>query len=248
LPFASLFYFMKKKTNRIGKIIKLLLITSGCFFCLLCILAFTTLPFWAYYSLGTTNSKITQPPATIIMLGGAGIPSGDGLIRSYYTAMLSKSYPNANVIIAMPGDITDSLSVPRLVEKEIKMRGVNPHSISFEYTGRNTREQAQKLSARKTSVQLMAPVTLVTSPEHMKRAVLAFRKCGFTKVSGLPTFEYAIDADLTFRDSDLKGNTLAPPIGNNLQFRYQFWNHLKYEIMVLREYFGLGYYKLRGWI
>ena len=186
---------------------------------MLCILAFTTIPFWAYYSLGTSNSKITRPPATIIMLGGAGIPSGDGLIRSYYTAMLAKSYSSANIIIAMPGDITDSLSAPRLVEKELKLRGINPHSISFEHTGRNTREQAQKLAAGKTSVQLTAPVTLVTSPEHMKRAVLAFRKCGFTNVSGLPTFEYAINTDLTFRDSDLKGNTLAPPIGNNLQFR-----------------------------
>ena len=215
---------------------------------MLCILAFTTIPFWAYYSLGTSNSKITRSPATIIMLAGAGIPSGDGLIRTYYTAIFAKSYLSANIIIAMPGDITDSLSAPRLVEKELKLRGINPHSISFEHTGRNTREQAQKLAAGKTSVQLTAPVTLVTSPEHMKRAVLAFRKCGFTNVSGLPTFEYAINTDLTFRDSDLKGNTLAPPIGNNLQFRYQFWNHLKYEIMVLREYFGLAYYKLRGWI
>ena len=240
---------MKKKTSRIRKLIKLFLIITGCLFITLCILAFTTLPFWAYYSLGTANSKITREPATIIMLGGAGIPSGDGLIRSYYTASLAKANPGVPVIIAMPGDITDSLSAPRLVENELLIRGVNPSSISYERTGRNTREQAQKIAAGKTSAQLQLPITLVTSPEHMKRAVLAFRKCGFTAVSGLPTFEYALDAtDLTFRDSDLKGNKLVPPIGNNLQIRYQFWNHLKYEIMVMREYFGLAYYKLRGWI
>ncbi len=239
---------MKKKTNRIRKISKLLLITTGCFFIALCLLAFTTIPFWAYYSLGTSNSKITRSPSTIIMLGGAGIPSGDGLIRSYYTAKLAKANPNAQIIIAMPGDITDSLSAPRLVENELTLRHINPQSISFEHAGRNTREQAQKLAAGKTSTQLQQPVTLVTSPEHMKRAVLAFRKCGFTTVSGLPAFEYSLDADLTFSDSDLKGNKMAPPIGNNLQIRYQFWNHLKYEILVIREYFGLGYYKLRGWI
>jgi uncharacterized SAM-binding protein YcdF (DUF218 family) len=152
------------------------------------------------------------------------------------------------VIIAMPGDISDSTSAPRLVENELLLRGVNSASLSFEPTGRNTREQAQKLAFGKTTAQLQQPVTIITSPEHMKRAVLAFRKCGFTTVSGLPTFEYALETDLTFRDSDLKGNKIAPPIGNNLQFRYQFWNHLKYEIMVLREYFGLAYYKLRGWI
>jgi len=240
---------MKKKSSRFTKILKIFLISLGCFFILLCALAFTTLPFWALYSLGTSNSRISQTPTTIILLGGAGIPSGDGLIRSYYTASLAKANPEANIIIAMPGDITDSLSAPRLVEQELRIRGLNPHSISFEHAGSNTREQAQKIAAKKTSAQLQKPVTLVTSPEHMKRAVLAFRKCGFTSVSGLPTFEYALEAtDLTFRDSDLKGNKMAPPIGNNLQFRYQFWNHLKYEIMVMREYFGLAYYKLRGWI
>jgi uncharacterized SAM-binding protein YcdF (DUF218 family) len=239
---------MRKKRNRIWRLLKILLIATGCFFIILCILAFTTLPFWAYYSLGTANSKITQPPATIVMLGGAGIPSGDGLIRSFYTAKLAIANPDAKVIIAMPGDIADSLSAPRRVEYELEIRGVNKHSIAFEYTGRNTREQAQKLTAGKTLAQLGQPVTLVTSPEHMKRAILAFRKCGFKTVSGLPTFEYALDADLTFRDSDLKGNKFTPSIGNNLQFRYQFWNHLKYEILVIREYFGLAYYKLRGWI
>ena len=189
---------MKKKTSRFWKIPKIFLITLGCVFILFFILAFTTLPFWAYYSLGTTNSKISKAPSTIIMLGGAGIPSGDGLIRSYYTARLAKANPGVPVIIAMPGDITDSLSAPRLVKNELLIRGVNPSSISNEYTGRNTREQAQKIAAGKTSAQLQLPITLVTSPEHMKRAVLAFRKCGFTTVSGLPTFEYALNSDLTF--------------------------------------------------
>lgn len=182
------------------------------------------------------------------MLGGAGIPSGDGLIRSFYTAKLSTAHPEARVIIAMPGNITDSLSAPCLVAHELFLRGVKMNVISYENNGHNTREQALKLAAGKTSLQLNQPLTLVTSPEHMKRAILAFRKCGFTLVSGLPAFEYSLDADLTFNDTNLKGNPIAPPIGNNLQLRYQFWNHLKYEIIVLREYFGLAYYKLRGWI
>jgi uncharacterized SAM-binding protein YcdF (DUF218 family) len=238
----------KRKSSRVWKILKILLILTGCIFISLCIIAFTTLPFWAYYNLGTKNSEISQPPAAIVMLGGEGIPSGDGLLRAYYTAKISVANPESAVVIAIPGDFSDSLSAPRLVKNELIMRGVYPNSISFENTGRNTREQAQKLSVGKTSGQLNQPITLVTSPEHMKRAVLAFRKCGFTKVSGLPTFEYSLDADLTFRDSDLKGNPIAPPIGNNLQVRYQFWNHLKYEVIVLREYFALSYYKLRGWI
>ena len=239
---------MKKKGKRFPHILKILMITAGCLFTVLLILAFTTLPFRAMYSLGTSNSSITQPPSTIVMLGGAGIPSGDGLLRAFYTAKLSAAHHTANVIIAMPGDISDSTSAPRLVSAELMLRGVNPHSISFENKGRNTREQAQTLAAGKSAAQLQKSIIIITSPEHMKRAVLAFRKCGYTNVSGLPTFEYSLDADLTFRDSDLKGNKIVPPIGNNLQVRYQFWNHLKYEILVIREYFGLGYYKLRGWI
>ncbi len=239
---------MKKNGSRIPRILKILLIASGCLFFIVCILAFTTLPFWALYSLGTGNSKITREPETIVMLGGAGIPSGDGLLRTFYTSKLSVAHPLANVVIAMPGEIADSTSAPKLVYKELTLRGVNPQSISYESTGRNTREQAQKLAAGKSAAQLNKAIVLITSPEHMKRAVLAFRKCGYTNVSGLPTFEYSLDADLTFLDSELKGNEIAPPIGNSLQVRYQFWNHLKYEILVIREYFGLGYYKLRGWI
>jgi len=239
---------MKKKSNKIGRVIKILLLATGSLFLVICILAFTTLPFWAYYSLGTSGSRITKNPSVIVMLGGAGIPSGDGLIRSYYTAKLATSNPGAKIIIAMPGDLTDSVSAPRMVAGELKLRGIQQQLVLFENKGRNTREQALLIAAGQGASIVNLPVTLVTSPEHMKRAVLTFRKCGFTSVSGLPAFEYALDADLTFRDSDLKGNKIAPPIGRNLQLRYQFWNHLKYEILVLREYLALAYYKLRGWI
>jgi uncharacterized SAM-binding protein YcdF (DUF218 family) len=239
---------MKKKTSRKWHILKILLITCGCIFITLCILAFTTLPFWAYYNLGTSNSKITKSPEIIILLSGTGIPSEGGLLRAYYTAGLAKTNPQAAIVISMPGDLSDSMSAPQLTARELLLRGIQKERIRFENLGRNTREQAQKIATGKTSAQLNLPVTLVTSPEHMKRAVLAFRKCGFTTVSGVSTFEISLETDLTFNDNDLKGNKHLPAIGNNLQIRYQFWTQLKLEILTLREYFGLAYYKLRGWI
>jgi uncharacterized SAM-binding protein YcdF (DUF218 family) len=239
---------MKKKGNRILRFTKLLLIISGSIFLLLCLLAFTKVPFWAYYNLATGNSKIIKPPVTIVLLSGSGIPSEGGLLRPFYTARLAKATPLANIVISMPGDLTDSMGSPLLTSKELLLRGIEKERIGFESFGRNTREQAQKLSAGKTPTQLMLPITLVTSPEHMKRAILAFRKCGFTTVSGLPTFENSLETDLTFKDSDLKGNKYIPAIGNNMQLRYQFWTQLKLEVLVIREYFGLAYYKLRGWI
>ncbi len=239
---------MKKKSISILRLLKILLFISGSIFLILCVLAFTKIPYYAYYSLGTSNSKITSPPKTIVLLSGSGIPSEFGLLRAYYTARLAKANPRANIIISMPGDLTDSMSAPQLTAKELMIRGIDTGLISFENLGRNTCEQAQKLSEGKTLAQLALPVTLVTSPQHMKRAVLTFRKCGFTNVSGLPAFENSLESDLTFNDSKLKGNKYVPSIGNNMQVRYQFWTQLKLEVLVLREYFGLVYYKLRGWI
>lgn len=239
---------MKKKSNKVFYFFKILLFISGSIFMLLCVMAFTKIPFYAYYNLGTSNSQITKPPVTIILLSGTGIPSEGGLLRPYYTARLGKANPNASIIISMPGDLSDSLGAPQLTAKELLMRGIEKNRISFEVFGHNTREQAQKLSAGKTHAQFMLPITLVTSPEHMKRAILTFRKCGFTEVSGLPTFESSLETDLTFKDSNLKGNKYVPSIGSNMQVRYQFWTQLKLEVLVLREYFGLTYYKLRGWI
>ena len=238
----------KKKSISILRLLKVLLFIFGSVFLIICVLAFTKIPYWAYYNLGTGNSKITVSPVTIILLSGSGIPSEGGLLRAYYTARLAKTNPEANIIISMPGDLTDSMSAPQLTAKELTIRGIDNEKISFENLGRNTCEQAQKLSAGKTLAQLALPVTLVTSPQHMKRAILTFRKCGYTNVSGLPTFENSLETDLSFNDSKLKGNKYVPSIGNNMQVRYQFWTQLKLEVLVLREYFGLTYYKLRGWI
>lgn len=239
---------MKKKSNRIWQFLKILLFISGSVFMLLIVMAFAKIPYKAYYNLGTSNSKITEAPVTIILLSGSGIPSESGLLRAYFTATIGKTYPDANIVISMPGDFTDSLSDPRLTADELVLRGIARERISYESLGKNTRQQAMKLTESKTQAQLNQPILLVTAPEHMKRAVLVFRKCGFKSVSGFPTFGSSVQTDMTFNDNDLKGNKFMPSIGYNLQLRYQFWTQLKLEVLVLREYFGLTYYKLMGWI
>jgi uncharacterized SAM-binding protein YcdF (DUF218 family) len=129
------------------------------------------------------------------------------------------------------------------------IRGIDSLRIKFENTGRNTREQASKLTLKPIGLNPGNPVILVTAPEHMRRAVLTFKKLGFKHVYGKPTFEVALGAaDLTYTANEVKGNNYVPSVGNNLQVRYQFWSHLKLEVMVIREYLGLAYYKLRGWI
>jgi uncharacterized SAM-binding protein YcdF (DUF218 family) len=230
------------------RLVKTLLIIFGSSFLILIILSFTKIPLRAYDNLGLCNSKITQPPETIILLSGSGIPSESGLLRAYFTAKFGSANPTAKIVISMPGDITDSMGDPQLTARELILRGIAKERISFENHGRNTREQALKLSEGRTLAQLNQPITLVTAPEHMKRAILVFRKSGFTTVSGFPTFGSSVQTDMTFDDRDLKGNKFVPSIGNNLQIRYQFWTGLKLEVLVLREYSGLVYYWMRGWI
>jgi uncharacterized SAM-binding protein YcdF (DUF218 family) len=240
---------MKLKKIRFSKVIRLIMIIMGSLFLLLCILAFTTLPFHARHWLGTHKGIISTEPSCIILLGGAGIPSEEGLMRSYYTAALAKHYPLSRIIIAIPGDTTDSLSLPRLYEKELIIRGIQKQRIAFENVAHNTRQQALYIHESGKIQKDTGTLAIITSPEHMMRAILCFENVGFRKVKGFPTFEISIpENELYFNDADLKGNRLIPGLGQDKQLRYQFWNHLRYEILVIREYFALGYYKLRSWI
>lgn len=239
---------MRNFSRKVVQVTKWFLAVSGGVFLLLCILAFTTLPFHMYHKLATYSLPGKLPPKAIVMLSGAGIPSENGLIRAYFTATLAARYPEAFVIIAAPGDTSDMNSDPLRIAQELELRGVDPVRIYFEPEGKNTRGQALNL-ANGSGIDLKNTyIILVTSPEHITRAVKTFNRAGFSWVSGLPTFETSLSEDLTFIDKDLKGNKAVPPIGGNLQFRYQFWNHLKYEILVIREYIALGFYKLKGWI
>jgi uncharacterized SAM-binding protein YcdF (DUF218 family) len=218
----------------------------GIFFLACVILALTEQPYWAYHWLGTSKAEMKWKPEVIVVLGGGGMPSQSNLMRGWYAVKAAESFPEAKIIFAMPGDISDSLSTPELMKIELEVRGIQAEKIGFEPDGTNTRAQA--LNCAKL-IDVKTPVLLVTSPEHMRRSVLCFQKAGFEKVNGLPAFENATEADLKFEDDKLGGNkTLVPDVGENINARYQLWNHLKYEILIAREITALAYYRLRGWI
>ena len=228
------------------RILRRFFILIGIFFVLCVLLALTEQPFWGYYWLGTSKSELKWKPETIVFLGGGGMPSQSNLIRCWYTEKAARSFPDAQIIIAVPGETDDSLSTPKLIEKELLLRGINGVNVVFENESTNTRAQALNC---KRFVKMQSPILLVTSPEHMRRAVLCFRKAGFEKVNALPAFENALEADLSFDDDSLGGNKImVPDVGKSINMRYQLWNHLKYEILIAREIISLTYYKLRGWI
>ena len=228
------------------RLLRNLFVLIGILFSICVLLALTTAPFWGYHWLGTSKTEINQEPQFIVLLGGGGMPSQSALMRSWYVEKAAISFPDATVIIAMPGNLEDSLSTPQLMKDELELRGISSENIRFENEGTNTRAQA--LNCQRL-VKMQTPILLVTSPEHMRRAVLCFRKAGFERVNALPAFENAVEADLSFDDDKLGGNkTFVPNVGESINMRYQLWNHLKYEILIAREMVALTYYKIRGWI
>ncbi len=233
----------------VSKVLIRLFAGLGLLFMVMIVLSFTTLPFWGYYWLGTSKSKITGKPDYIVLLGGGGMPSESNLMRSYYVCKVAKELPDSRIVIATPGDTADARSTARLIAIELMDKGIDKHRIFYENVGTNTRMEALQMRELNGESLMQKSLLLVTSPEHMRRSILVFKKAGFTRINALPAFENALEANLIFKDDELGGNkTLIPNVGCSISLRYQFWNHLKYEILIARELTALGYYKLRGWI
>ena len=266
-----------------GRILKTILIVSGCLFLTLFLLCFTTAPFWTWYRLSTKYAGIHRPPDVIIVLGGGGMPSESGLMRCWYGAKAATYYNRSGVIVALPGDTTDSMSSVNRMKRELVLRGVESERIRVEDAGTNTRSQALNIysllilnpklndilhpragTSQPTSPIFHGPsygqpkpaviahtqpgILIITSPEHLCRAVQTFKKAGFRKVDGLPAFEIAIESGLLFDDRLIGGRKWMPAIGKNLTLRYQFWTQLHYEELVIREWLAMAYYKMNGWM
>lgn len=227
--------------------LRVFLITLGALLLIGIVLAFTSAPFWIWYGLGTGKAGITGEPRYIIVLGGSGIPSGSGLMRTWYAAEAAREYPDARVIVAMPGDTADSLSAVCRMRDELLLRGVQPRQILFENSGTNTRAQA--IHCWNYMENNPRPrILLITSPEHIYRAVLTFRKAGFKAVDALPAFEQDVESELSFSSRRLGGRRWVPDVGENITLRYRFWTQLHYEILILREWTAIAYYYTLGWL
>ena len=250
------------------RILKYILFFFGCLFLILFIFCLTSAPFWTWYNLSTKHAGIHRVPEVIVVLGGGGMPSESGLMRTWYAAQLGNHFSRSKIIIALPGDTADSLSSVYQMKEELILRGMSGNRISFESLGTNTRAQALNIFKRISNIDQRvlkyeypdklhnsssikhpaSSILIITSPEHLYRAVRTFRKAGFLLVDGAPAFETAIESELSFDDRLLGGKRWLPPIGKNITVRYQFWTQLHYEQLVIREWLAIVYYKLNGWI
>jgi len=175
---------------------------------------------------------IAEVPHYVVVLGGGGIPSETGLIRTYYAAEYGRGATGATFIVALPSDGDPGCTSVGRMRDELIMRGVRADSILMEFRGRNTYEQACNIAEMLGSAAHEAPTLIVTSPSHARRAVLCFRKAGFRKLG-------CQIADNTGAEADMGRWTFE---------RYGFWSILTREIEYLRELVAMAYYKLRRWI
>lgn len=227
--------------KHLGRIIKITIFTLGALFIVMVVLAFTSVPFYAYYRLGQNPNENETPmqPQHIVMFGGAGMPSEDNLMRLYHTTALAKHF-EVPVILVHPEDSLCQAEMTRL----LRQGGVD--SILYMTEGANTRSQALELMANYPELT-EEPFIVVTSPEHVRRTVKCLNKAGFQNVIGKAAFPATVDFDLSLKKRKLGGNETIPSI-ESVKMRYTFFNYLKLEITCAREYFALAYYRIKGWI
>ena len=234
----SIFYRIK---TPVLKIFRRFFYLFGVIAFVMLILSFTDLPYYAYHNLATSIPELNGDPGLIVIPGGAGMPSPDGLIRTYYGAEAAMQFPKAEIIIALPyNEGSDSLYQLDLMAKELILKGVDSAKIMYEPLGFNTHSQAVNIGKMNDVDKKSMSVLIVTTPEHMYRTVRTFQKAGFANVGGIPAFEKPVDEKKLENEKEMKDV--------NLSFRYNMWSYLNYELLVLREYTAIVYYKLRGWI
>ena len=171
------------------------------------------------------------------------MPGESNLIRLYYVGEVARNYPEAKIWIAHPKDT----NVVQLMIDELQIRGVDSAGISLEMDGNNTREQAVNLKEKYPEL-LSKRIAIVSSPEHLFRTMLVFRKLGYQTVGGVPAFENAMFVPLGYNHKKIGGKRYVPDVSGQLSLRYNFWNYLKLEIICLREFVAIGYYQLNDWI
>jgi uncharacterized SAM-binding protein YcdF (DUF218 family) len=230
------------------KKLKKVLLSAGIVFILFIVLATTSLPFWARYQLGKAKACTHEKTATIIVMGAGGYPSESVLMRLWYASEMALHDTSTTILISTPGMFSDSSSTVFLMHRHLIRTGINSDRILTETEGLNTRHQAIEAYKMYENGLFNEPLLIVTSPTHSYRAVKCFEKVGFKNVCALPTMEIMLETDLRFESKKLGGYEFIPVASQSMVLRYKFWDYLKYEVEIIREYAAITIYWLRGWM
>lgn len=199
--------------------------------------------------------QMSGMPRYIVVLGGGGIPSASGLMRTFYAAKAGLQFPEALIIVALPTHSDPASSHIGRMRDELVLRGISADRIRMEYRGVNTYQQVANICSMLGQQASREPILVVTSPYHLRRALLCFHRQGFTNAAGAAVVEMEVDPETGRRETVTVSYSLAETgadsdadMGEALMVRYSFWLTLQDEVDIAREFVALGYYKLRGWI
>jgi uncharacterized SAM-binding protein YcdF (DUF218 family) len=207
----------------IGKIFFILHLLLWLALLLVVVIAYTPLTLYMLRPL-TVHEEIKN--ADLILVLGGGIDKGRylTLVSSHRLVRGAQLYfdGRANKIL-VSGGIPGKVNVPEaaVMAQEARRLKIPAGDILLEKKSRNTHEQAVEVKKIADSLQ-MKTILLVTSFSHMKRSLMAFENLGF-KIYPAPADPYERYID--------------DPMGRLCLFP-----------KLVREYGGMVYYKIRGWI
>lgn len=224
-----------------------LLMAAGLVLIVLVAACWTPYPYRVYRWLSLPDAELSASPEWIMVLGGGGIPSESGLMRTFYAARAAQDYPEAIVVIALPGHTDRDGSLWRMRD-ELVMRGVSPDRVRFEPRGTNTRSQAVEWARQVGEEARSEPLMIVTSPEHMRRSVRSFERVGFEQIGSRSAMDTSIEGELGLSEEGLDASFAVRAVEDSLFVRYQFWHGIGYMGRSFRELTALAYYRLKGWI
>jgi uncharacterized SAM-binding protein YcdF (DUF218 family) len=222
-------------------------------------LAFLGLPTPLTAWLGGRGLELREAPRYVVVAGGSGIPSETGLMRTYYAGLAGTAYTDAVFVVCLPAYRDPAQASVGRMRQELALRGIPDSRIRLESAGMNTHEQAANVRALLGDEALDRPVLIVTSPYHVRRAVLCFRKAGFSRCGGLPAHTVSAENDmdalspLPFTPSP-PGAAGEHPLATRyrqtapMPVRYWFWQNLSGQVWYFRELGSLVLYWMRGWI
>ena len=182
--------------------------------------------------LAAEDLKLKERPDYVVVLGGAGMPSSSGLIRTYYGAVYSGGHSGTIYVVCLPTDGPIEQSGVARMRDEMVLRGIPRERVLLEAEGRDTRAEAVNVQRLLGRDALSRPLLIVSQPSHLRRAYLCFREVGFTQIGCLAATSVDVDADM----------------GRGLWWRYGFWDNMAGEVETARELLALVYYRLKGWL
>lgn len=216
-----------------------LIVALGIVMAIAIALSFTSIPYKAYHQLSMPKHGITTTPHVIITYSAEGMPAPETLMRIWTTAQMANKYPNAKVIVAFPAQTDNDTISLNLIKKELQFKGITSSRIHFTTKGCNTYYQS-KFMVDEHQLLNTNNLLIVSSPEHLCRIYQCYNKMGFYNIATKGAFPQLLSNKLLSKEKD------DSPLF--IKLRYNFWNYLKYEITVCREYSAMVYYKLKGWV